>query len=312
MTDDDAPAQEILAKITAAFEAGDAAALTELVYPEGQEAQRKYSESQVRYGLRVASAEVHPYQQPNWGIFRTQEFYPPPVWSISAKLALPDGRTTDRFYACAPDGGRWWICCYRTKERPPARRGKKARQTEVGVDFVRLREAVREGARKAFAEVRAAHPEERFYVFALYTDDGMMTIVPAANTEEGFNCKAGPDPEEANHYRWSTGEWAYEAVGDDHFRAASNLLNVPNRYPGEDDEGDQGGPGFDAFKAQAIETMIAALRDLDEEGIFGTGTDREHVTLFVSISDSDDAVAVENRSAGLLNPAPVSAKFAAR
>lgn len=76
----------------------------------------------------------------------------------------------------------------------------------MSVDFTQLGAAVREAAEKAFAEVRTAHPNECFYAFTLYTDDGAMTIEPAANTEEAFERKAAPHPKEASYYRWATGE----------------------------------------------------------------------------------------------------------
>jgi hypothetical protein len=55
--------------------------------------------------------------------------------------------------------------------------------------------------------------------------------------------------------------------------------------------------------------MIRALADLDKEGFFGTGEARERVTLFCTISDSDDAPGLENESARRLNPAAVYEAF---
>jgi hypothetical protein len=40
-----------------------------------------------------------------------------------------------------------------------------------------------DAARAAFTQVRAAHPKERFYVFALFSADGDLWE-PSANTEE--------------------------------------------------------------------------------------------------------------------------------
>ena len=195
----------------------------------------------------------------------------------------------------------------------------------MSVDFQALRTATREAAEQAFAEVRGAHPDEHFYAFALYTDDGVMTVEPAANTEEGFRRKVGDgretNPAQSNYYRWATAEWAYEAAGSEHFQAAYDLLNVPERYDGDGaeeaeeedpDEAFEEDERFVAFKKQVIETMVEALSRLDSEGFFGSGGVREEVTLFVSISDSDAAQEVENDSARKLNPPAVYERFAAR
>jgi hypothetical protein len=42
-------------------------------------------------------------------------------------------------------------------------------------DFEMLRVQIRDAARHTFGTLRAAHPNERFYAMALYTDDGAMT-----------------------------------------------------------------------------------------------------------------------------------------
>ena len=177
------------------------------------------------------------------------------------------------------------------------------------VDFLRLRKLVRDAAKKAFADLRKAHPGETFYAFALYTDDGAMTIIPAANSEEGFRRAAEKygysKPDQLAWIRWSTAEWAYEAAGGEHFDAAHEQLNLPNRDTGPEDK-------FVHFLGNLIESMVGALKDLDDEGFFGEGEASEAVTLFVTISDSDLADAIEERSSRELNPRPVHKRFLKR
>jgi hypothetical protein len=180
----------------------------------------------------------------------------------------------------------------------------------VGIDFNRLRGLVRDAARAAFDEVRAAHSGEVFYAFALYTDGDAMTAVPAANSEQGYrravDRRGETGPAELAYLRWATAEWAYEAAGDAHFRAATDLLNAPGRYDPADDRAAR------AYTDQFHATLIGALRDLDAEGFFGTGEARAGVTLFVTISDSGAARQLENRSARQLNPKPVYRRFMSR
>jgi hypothetical protein len=183
----------------------------------------------------------------------------------------------------------------------------------MGMDFTALRADIARAAERAFTELKARHRGEHFYAFALYTDDGAQTVVPAANSEEGFARKlalSGADETEYPHYRWSTGEWLYDAVGDEHFRGISDRLNAPGAAPSEEE--DPSGEAFGAFKQGLLDAMTGALSDLEARGFFGKGAVREQVTLFASISDSDDAEEAENASARRLNPAPVLAAFLER
>jgi hypothetical protein len=153
------------------------------------------------------------------------------------------------------------------------------------------------------------HPEEDFYAFALYTDDGAMTVCPAANSEQGHQQAAAEsgetDPDELRYWRWATAEWPCKADGEDQFQAAYDLLNPDDR----DDDDDE---AFEELMVRLLDAMTDALGDLDEEGFFGTGAARDRVTLFVTISDSDLAEETENESAERLNPTSVFNRFAAR
>lgn len=172
----------------------------------------------------------------------------------------------------------------------------------IQVDFSTLRSEIKDAARRAFEAVIRNHPNERFYAFALYSDDGAMTAAPAANSEEGLVRKAqeygcSPIP---GWLRWSTAEWDYEHEGSEHFAAVHEILNVG--YDCSDAE-------FEAFKTKLYETMVQALGELDAEGFFGTKETREAVTIFCSISDSDDAERLEDASAQQLNPSTAYEKF---
>jgi hypothetical protein len=58
--------------------------------------------------------------------------------------------------------------------------------------------------------------------------------------------------------------------------------------------------------------MCHAMAQLDQEGLFGIGSARLGVTLFVTVSDSTSALEIETQSALRLNPAPVAEAFARR
>ena len=88
------------------------------------------------------------------------------------------------------------------------------------IDFPRLRREIKEAARRAFETIANNHPNEQFYAFALYSDDGAMTVVPATNSEEALRRKTqnedrnensqtpdlSPDPMGGEWARWFTGE----------------------------------------------------------------------------------------------------------
>ena len=183
----------------------------------------------------------------------------------------------------------------------------------MGMDTAKLTELIREGCRRAFGELRAAHPEQTFYAFALYTDGGLMTIMPAANTEQRLAPKAAStkDAQTRAYYRWAPAEWAYEASGLEHFDEAHELLNAPDtQYQGDDDAAAD--RAFRERGNEVIGSMVEALRQLDAEQFFGTGDARNRVTLFVSVSDDDGALEIETKSAEVLNPPAVAAAFAKR
>ncbi len=183
----------------------------------------------------------------------------------------------------------------------------------MSLDSQRLSALVRDAARQAFGDLRRSRADEAFYAFALYTDDGWMTIVPAANSEEGLRRanQDDQDPTDLRYTRWATAEWAYEAVGGEHFDAANELLNASDEEGAEADDAAED-PRHRAKGEALLGSMVEGLRLLDAEGFFGTGERRDKVTLFISISDSDEAEEVETSSARQLNPPGVAAAFAKR
>ena len=174
-------------------------------------------------------------------------------------------------------------------------------------DFAR---EIRDAARETYRALLAKHPDERFYAFALYTDSGAMTVVPAANSEEGLQRVRKQmgigDDERAPEFTWSTGEWVYESAEADAFnplckRLAETVLS-PSFRAAE----------FGRFFNELQGDMIEALRRLDQEGFFGVGAERERITLFVTISDDDGAEELENASAKALNPPSIFERFIKR
>src|SRR5215475_6857877 len=61
-----------------------------------------------------------------------------------------------------------------------------AERMEMGMDWNALELKICEAARKAFDDLKKAHAEEQFYVYALYTDGDATTVLGSANSVLGF------------------------------------------------------------------------------------------------------------------------------
>lgn len=171
------------------------------------------------------------------------------------------------------------------------------------MDWTALTQDIAAAARQSFSDLFARHGDETFYAFALYTDEDCYTVVPAANSLEQYQAKMADlgeaDPQELAYYRWASAEWAYEDYTSDPFNPICNRLSAACAAVSGD------ASAFAAFKANVHQAMIGALKLLDDENFFGQR--RDGALLFITSSDADEAEAMEDRSATILNP-PASCK----
>ncbi|MBC7821248.1 MAG: DUF4303 domain-containing protein [Planctomycetaceae bacterium] len=167
--------------------------------------------------------------------------------------------------------------------------------------FTQLRHDMANAARLTFDYFQREHPTEDFYAFALYTDDDASGAIPAANSEQSFErakqryvaSHSSPTPEKL---RYTPDEWGY-AGG---FGAIDEWHTIweTNETIGSDDG-----------VLRRLETMMLALKDLDAEGYFGDGPQREKITLMIWITDSYNANEWRVRSVKELNPRTVYKRF---
>ncbi len=192
------------------------------------------------------------------------------------------------------------------------------------VDFNLLRQRITEASRQTFDAVWAAHKDEAFYDFALYTVDDAVGINPSMNSEQAYKRAVAKQTADEQHrkwlesngisftasllgdQRWSAYEWAYECAESDGFDAVNALIN--NRGMGFYEEDDP--MGFVKFKAGVFASMVLALRDLNEQGLFGKGRARDSLTVFCSVPHSGCTAWFERDSARRLNPPTVFQTFA--
>ncbi len=144
---------------------------------------------------------------------------------------------------------------------------------------------------------------QRLYAICLQTADDGMSVGFCANTEEGYAEKRASEaeiedmtPEYSAYLRWAPAEWRYEFFGDAPFADINRDLTAASVNWNRD---------FSLYFDRLIDTMIDALAHLRAERTQAL----KGVTLFVTISDSEEAEAVERRSADRLNPPRLAGQF---
>lgn len=174
------------------------------------------------------------------------------------------------------------------------------------MDWVSLETQIVELSREVFSELRTAQEKEEFYAYALYTDSSAMTIVPSANSIQALNNNILQEDESERsedvvaYYKWSSSEWAYEAFKGDKFSEINKNIRE-----------DRDRSDFPEFKKKVIGVMTSALASLVREGFFEQGDEKSPV-VFVTVSDDDEAEAVENASARIINKKSVYEYFIKR
>jgi hypothetical protein len=170
----------------------------------------------------------------------------------------------------------------------------------VSDDLGWLRGEVERAARAAFVglcEVRAA---EEYCGYALYSDASAMTVCCAANTHSHLARVVAEDPDEADYYEWTPGEWALEGVAARQFALICQRLRAAG--PHADDA------EFARFRDTVYETCVAVLESLAADGTFGQGTG--HVVVFAVSDPDDEDPPREVRWARRLNPPDQADRFA--
>jgi hypothetical protein len=205
---------------------------------------------------------------------------------------------------------RFWNALRRIGEKPgdaatrPAPLESPLRVSNSGADpewLDRFKAQVKQGAARAFKAISADHPGEQIYAFAVYSDDGAMTVCPAANSEEAYSEKSRcADPSDLVYYRWNTGDWAYEFEHVEAFDGACAMLNDLRQAMGEE-------AYYEGVRNDVFRTMVAALEELNGENVFGTGAARERITVFFTISDGGEEW--EAYSVPRCNPPAVAERF---
>ena len=191
------------------------------------------------------------------------------------------------------------------------------RVTAVIPGFDELVRRYTDDARSAFVRGRDAHPHDNFYAYALCSDDGAMTVVPCANSEQGlqrtiaeyvalgYRIDAPPETAtpgaddkviDTEFLRWCANEWPFWFDGDHRLHAEAYSLHTElHDHCGDDEQ------AFSKYRDGVFQLMVECLKRLDEEGLFGHGAEREKVAVMMWISDSEACIDWCLRSLSALN-----------
>jgi hypothetical protein len=128
------------------------------------------------------------------------------------------------------------------------------------MDFENVKQEIERATKQAFIEMYEKHGAEQIYAFALYSDEGAMTVCPATNTRQYL---ATVDQSDLAYFTFEPAEWKYEMQGADKaFNAICDALRQAV-FENEDDEA-----WFKQFQRQLFDTCIDVLEKLKNENFF--------------------------------------------
>ncbi|EDY22305.1 conserved hypothetical protein [Chthoniobacter flavus Ellin428] len=175
----------------------------------------------------------------------------------------------------------------------------------------RLADQVYVALRAAFSDLINVNAHQRFYAFALFTDDSLQFLHPAANTEEALTStlkryrekvdpKYGCTSTRAG-LRWSYGDWGFFVpdAGEKHFKEINGTLRTHfDRMGAEEDSEEE----FESLWS----AILNGFQRLEQEGFFGSGAERSKITLLL-VGDLPPELVESWVSA--LNPPDVANRF---
>ena len=223
--------------------------------------------------------------------FREARVFGTTVWTATG-AAMTWGEEKRTQYASEAEAHAAWLAHCRAALADGHTLARESVIDPAVFDFALLHTLVADAARLAFDCVRRAHPDQHIDSFALVSDDSAMTIGCMANSREALAAS-----EYGEEMLWNPAEWAFDDGGAYFDSAYRLLLQAHRELPFDVD--------FDTFRSGVFDACISALAQLDAEGVFGAGAQREEFVLLFEVSDSEPVEGAMAR----LNPPAVVARF---
>jgi len=137
----------------------------------------------------------------------------------------------------------------------------------MSVDFELLKQKIETAVKLAFTEMYEKHKDEQIYAFALYSDEGAMTVCPATNTLKYL--EENEEEDDIEYYKFDSVEWKYEMQGaDELFNEISKLCYKEVDENEYDENGDADDEWFNTFQTQLYDSCIEVLQKLKNEDFF--------------------------------------------
>lgn len=179
--------------------------------------------------------------------------------------------------------------------------------TPSSFDFTELADRIAAACRAALAEISERCGDDPVRAFALYTDDGAMTVCPALATERQLRTLVDANPDEADFYRFSPTEWPMEGEGAE--QAFDTLCTrVRTHVMALEEAPEDDSAAFEAFRERLLETFVQVLERLRaEDPAFAD----PQLMLLVTVSDGDEDASVLRHRVARLNGADIQQQFGA-
>lgn len=191
------------------------------------------------------------------------------------------------------------------------------------LDAPLLLSTLRDELRAAWHAFRGRPGHERLYGFGVYTTDSASYLTATAFSEPGLDevaakyqaAKTGQGRDPAllrESLRWSPADSPLHVVGLDLLSRSDAIvqeLDFEGRWDDDDDDDDDDDidGAWDPEVLEVFRVATQALRELDAEGLFGHGAERDGVVL--CIWEGDQSNEARYRHAKALNPPAVARRF---
>ncbi len=171
------------------------------------------------------------------------------------------------------------------------------------MNWRKIEDRLGNAVRDAVGDLLSSCGDQHLCALALFTADDGMGVSMAANTEEGYQTHLAAEaedepntPEDEAYYRWSSSEWQIEGWRRVAFSEVNAMLAKQDKKD------------FGAYFDALIEAMTNALKETKDR----LGERLAGVTAFVTVTDSDEAEEIENRSATRINDPDLAERFLSR
>ena len=128
------------------------------------------------------------------------------------------------------------------------------------MNFEILKQKIEEATKKAFIEMFEKHGADNIYGFALYSDEGAMTVCLSTNTLKHLEAA---DEDDLTYCKFEPAEWKYEMQG-----AKKEFNGISKQLREELDKNDDDDDSIADFQNQLYAICIAVLEKLKNENFF--------------------------------------------